>query len=154
MWYIYYISMLVVGPQQRCGRLLHHCAVRFACLKVIHVWQTLWSTIACWTERKRLTFLMLWSLSVTNLISFAAEIKSIISSCVQELSSAIFQNSAKLSNAAFLVLLHLLIGFFKPLLGRTRSRVRCWPAIISLSHCPEPTGLSVHEAVDGLEIGG
>jgi len=43
--------------------------------------------------------------------------------------------------------------FFYPLLGRTRSRGRCWAAI-QLSHRPEPSGHAVHGKVDGLDIGG
>ena len=39
-----------------------------------------------------------------------------------------------------------------PMLGRTRSRGRCWAAIW-LSHRPEPSGRAVHE-VDGLDIEG
>jgi len=42
---------------------------------------------------------------------------------------------------------------FKPLLGRTWSRGRCWAAI-RLSHRPEPSGHAVHGEVDGLDIGG
>jgi len=38
--------------------------------------------------------------------------------------------------------LHLLRQFFKPLLGPTRSRGRCWAAIRS-SHCPEPSGRAI-----------
>jgi len=38
---------------------------------------------------------------------------------------------------------------FKPLLGRSRFRGRCWPAI-QLSHRPEPPGHAVHGEVDGL----
>jgi len=41
----------------------------------------------------------------------------------------------------------------KPLLGRTRSRGRCWAAI-RLSHLPEPSGHTVHGEVDGLDIEG
>jgi len=51
------------------------------------------------------------------------------------------------------LLLHLLSGFFKPLLGLTRSRGRYWAAI-RLSHRPEPSGPVVHDEVDGLDIGG
>jgi len=40
---------------------------------------------------------------------------------------------------------------FNPLLGRTRSRGRCW-ATIRLSHRPESSDHAVHE-VDGLDIG-
>ena len=40
-----------------------------------------------------------------------------------------------------------------PLLGRTRSRGRCWAAI-QLSHHREPSGRAVHEEVGGLDIGG
>jgi len=47
----------------------------------------------------------------------------------------------------------LLSKLFKPLLGRTRSRGRCWAAI-RLSHRPEPSGHAVHTDVDGLDIGG
>jgi len=39
-----------------------------------------------------------------------------------------------------------------PLLDRTRSRYRCWAAIL-LSHRPELSGREVHEEVDGLDIG-
>jgi len=49
-------------------------------------------------------------------------------------------------------LLLLLSKLFKPLLGRTRSRGRCWAAI-QLSHRPEPSGHAVHGEVDGLDIG-
>ena len=42
---------------------------------------------------------------------------------------------------------------FKPLLGRTRSRGRCWAAI-RLSHRSEPSDHVVHGEVDGLDIGG
>ena len=51
-----------------------------------------------------------------------------------------------------LVLL-LLSYLFIPLLGRTRSRGRCWAAI-RLSHGPELSGHAVHGEVDGLDIGG
>ena len=51
------------------------------------------------------------------------------------------------------VLLLLLSQFFWPLLGRTKSRDRCWAAI-RLSHRPELSGRAVHEEVDGLDIGG
>jgi len=44
----------------------------------------------------------------------------------------------------------LLSQFFKPLLGRTRSRGKCWAAI-RLFHRPEPSGRAVHEEFDGLE---
>jgi len=47
-------------------------------------------------------------------------------------------------------ILLLLSQFFKPLLGRTRSRGRCWAAI----RLPAPSGRAVHEEVDGLDIGG
>ena len=50
-------------------------------------------------------------------------------------------------------LLLLLSELLKPLLGRTRSRGRCWAAI-QLSHRPEPSGHAVHGEVDGLDIGG
>ena len=40
--------------------------------------------------------------------------------------------------------------FFKPLLGGTRCRGKCWAAI-QLSHCPEPSGRVIHEEVYGLE---
>jgi len=52
-----------------------------------------------------------------------------------------------------LLILLLLSELFKPLLGRTRSRGRCWFAI-RLSHRPEPLSHEVHGAVDGLDIGG
>jgi len=39
------------------------------------------------------------------------------------------------------------------MLGRTRSRGRCWAAIW-LSHHPEPSGGGVHGEVDRLDIGG
>jgi len=51
----------------------------------------------------------------------------------------------------FLQLLFLRQLFY-PLLGRTRSRDRCWSAI-GLSHRPQPSGRAVHEEVDGLDIG-
>ena len=49
----------------------------------------------------------------------------------------------------------LLLGeLFKPLLGSTRSRGRCWAAI-RFSHRPEPSGHAVHGEVDRLiDIGG
>ena len=37
----------------------------------------------------------------------------------------------------------LLSQLFKPLLGRTRSRARCWAAV-RMSHCPEPSGHAVN----------
>ena len=40
-----------------------------------------------------------------------------------------------------------------PLLGRTRSRGRCWTAI-QLSHNPKPSGRAVYGEVDGLDIRG
>ena len=43
--------------------------------------------------------------------------------------------------------------FFYPLLGRARFRDWCWAAI-RLSYRPEPSGHTVHEEVDGLDIGG
>ena len=43
----------------------------------------------------------------------------------------------------------LLRQLFKQLLGRTRSRGRCWAASW-LSHRPEPSGYAVHGAVNGL----
>ena len=55
--------------------------------------------------------------------------------------SAIFAENLK-------VLLHLLSEFWKPLLGRTRSRGKCLAAI-RLSHRPELSGRAVHEKVDG-----
>jgi len=42
--------------------------------------------------------------------------------------------------------------FFNPLLGRIRSRGRCWAAS-RLSHRPEPSGHAVRGEVDGLDIG-
>ena len=48
-------------------------------------------------------------------------------------------------------LLHHLSEFY-PLLGRSRSRGKCWAAI-PLSHRPEPSGHAVHGEVDGLDIG-
>jgi len=42
---------------------------------------------------------------------------------------------------------------FKPLLGSTTSRGRCWAAI-RLSHHPEPSGCAVHEEGDGLDSEG
>ena len=50
-------------------------------------------------------------------------------------------------------LLLLLSELFKPLLGRTRSRGRCW-ASSRLSHRPEPSDHAVHGKVDGLDDGG
>ena len=50
-------------------------------------------------------------------------------------------------------ILLLLSELFIPLLGRTRSRSRCWAAI-RLSRRSEPSGLAVHGKVDGLDIGG
>jgi len=47
----------------------------------------------------------------------------------------------------------LLSWLFKPLLGPTRSRGRCWAAI-RLSHRPKPSSQAVHGEVDGLDIGG
>ena len=44
-------------------------------------------------------------------------------------------------------------SYFNPLLGRTRSRNRCWAAI-RLSHRPELSDRAVHEEVDGLDIEG
>jgi len=49
--------------------------------------------------------------------------------------------------------LHHLSDFFKPLLGRTRSKGRCWGAI-RLSHRLEQSGHAIHEEVVGLDIGG
>jgi len=49
-------------------------------------------------------------------------------------------------NSCWLLLLSQL---FQPLLGRIRSRGRCWAAI-QMSHCPEPSGRAVH----GLDIEG
>jgi len=49
--------------------------------------------------------------------------------------------------------LYLLRELLKPLLGRTRSRGRCWAAI-QLFHRPEPLSHVVHGEVDGLDIGG
>ena len=40
-----------------------------------------------------------------------------------------------------------------PLLGRTRSRGRCW-AVIRLFRRPEPSGRAVHGEVEGLGTGG
>ena len=51
-----------------------------------------------------------------------------------------------------LVLLHLFSEFCKTMLGRSRSRGRCWAAI-RLSHRPEPSGGAIHGEVDGLDIG-
>jgi len=42
---------------------------------------------------------------------------------------------------------------YSPLLGRTRSRGRCWAAI-RLSHRPEPSGRAIHWEVDRLDIRG
>ena len=47
----------------------------------------------------------------------------------------------------------LLSQLLKSLLGRTRSRDRCWAAI-RLSHRPKPLGHAVHGEVDGADIGG
>ena len=48
---------------------------------------------------------------------------------------------------------HLLSELLKPLLGRIRSRGKCWAAI-QLSHRPALSGHAVHEEVDGLDSGG
>ena len=47
----------------------------------------------------------------------------------------------------------LLSELLKPLLGRTRSRGRCWAAI-PLSRYPKPSGHEFHGEVDGLDIEG
>jgi len=44
-------------------------------------------------------------------------------------------------------------GRYCPLLGRNKSRGRCWAAI-RLSQRLEPPGHAVHEEFDGLDIGG
>ena len=62
----------------------------------------------------------------------------------------LFYSNIFTPQALFLLLLSELL---KPLLGRTRSRGRCWAAI-QLSHRPAPSGRAVHGEVDGLDIGG
>ena len=57
------------------------------------------------------------------------------------------------NNAEINLLLRRLSQLFNPLLGRTRSRDRCW-AVIRMSHHPEPSGRAVHVEVGGLGIGG
>jgi len=50
------------------------------------------------------------------------------------------QNSSSIGNALRNFVLHILRYLLKPLLGRTRSRSRCWA---SMSQRPEPSGYAV-----------